>query len=103
MKKLFRWPMARHDDRRTMPLGALGAVEWPINSSHLRLPCFFPRWRMTRQLLIATCLLIAASGLVGCASQTTAAEDRTARESEVVQEAPLGSRIKMRTKIAPGE
>lgn len=56
---------------------------------------------MTKQSLMVTCLLIAASGLVGCDSQTTNAEDKTARESEVVQEAPLGSRIKKRTKIAP--
>ena len=56
---------------------------------------------MTRQSLTATCLLITASGLVGCASQTTTAEDKAARESEVVQEAPLGSRIKKKTKIAP--
>jgi len=57
---------------------------------------------MARLSLIATCLLIAAGGLVGCASRTTTAgEDKAAQESEVVQEAPLGSRIRKRTKVAP--
>ena len=56
---------------------------------------------MVRQSLIATCLLIAAGGLAGCATRTTAAEDKVTGESEVVQEAPLGSRIRKRTKIAP--